>query len=175
MTPRELQDHKEGILKELRSHITSGKVIGEEWCFISLPTENAHCGHPTGEMSGFSQRVHPMIITKISDLVASGITDVQEIRKLLWHYVQHTIPVELNLTPSLTDRAFYPMPCDIRNHISKAKKALELSKLDQENLRLKIEDWKNPLFQLIISLDHMLRKATLKMIKININWQASVI
>ena len=34
------------------------------------------------------------------------------------------------------------MPCDIRNHISKAKKALELSKVDQENLKLKIEEWK---------------------------------
>ena len=88
MTPRKLQDHKEGILKKLRSLITSGKVTGEEWCFISLPTENAHCGHPTGEMSGFSQCLHSMIITKISDLVAS-ITDVQEIRKLLRHNVQH--------------------------------------------------------------------------------------
>ena len=83
-----------------------------------------------------------MLTLVISDLVASGITDVQEIRKLLQHYVQHTISVKLNLTPSLTDRAFYPMPCDIRNHISKAKKAVELSKLDQENLSLKIEDWK---------------------------------
>ena len=32
----------------------------------------------------------------------------------------------------------------IRNHISKAKKTLDLSKLDQKNLRLKIEDWKCP-------------------------------
>ena len=117
-------------------------MTGEEWCFISLPTENAHCAHPTGEISGFSQRVHPMIIAKISELVASGITCVQEVRKMLWNYVQHTISTELNLTPSVTDRSFYPMPCDIRNHISKAKKALELSKLDQENLKLKIEDWK---------------------------------
>ena len=142
MTPRQLRDHKEAILKELRSCITSGKVIGEEWCFISLPTENAHCAHPTGEVSGFSQRVHPMIIAKISELVASGITGVQEVRKLLRNYVQQTISTELSLTPSLTDRSFYPMPCDIRNHISKAKKALELSKVDQENLKLKIEEWK---------------------------------
>ena len=132
MTSRQLRDHKEKVLQELRSCITSGKVTGEEWCFISLPTENAHCAHPTGEISGFSQRVHPMIIAKISELVASGITCVQEVRKMLRNYVQHTISTELNLTPSVTDRSFYPMPCDIRNHISKAKKALELSKLDQE-------------------------------------------
>ena len=34
------------------------------------------------------------------------------------------------------------MLCDIKNHVCKAKKAFELSKLDQENLRLKMEDWK---------------------------------
>ena len=80
MTLRQLQDHKERVLKELRSCITSGKVTGEEWCFISLPTENAHCTHSTGEISSFSQRVHPMIISK---LVASGITGVQEVHKIL--------------------------------------------------------------------------------------------
>ena len=29
----------------------------------------------------------------------------------------------------------------IKNHVGNAKRALELSKLDQENLRLKIEEW----------------------------------
>lgn len=33
--------------------------------FVSLPTEEAHHGHPTGEQDGFAQRVHPGIITKI--------------------------------------------------------------------------------------------------------------
>ena len=37
------------------------------------------------------------------------------------------------------DRAFYPLHEDIRNHVSKAKKALELSKFDQQNLQLKIK------------------------------------
>ena len=40
------------------------------------------------------------------------------------------------------DRAFYPLHEDIRNHVSKARKALELSKFDQQNLQLKIEEWK---------------------------------
>ena len=48
-------------------------------------------------MSGF-------IIAKISELVASGITGVQEVRKLLKSYVQQTISIELNLVPSLTYR-----------------------------------------------------------------------
>ena len=159
MIPRQLWDHKERVLKELRSSITFGKVTGEKWCYVSLPTENAHSGHPTGEMSGFTQRVHPVIIAKISELVASGITGVQEVRKCLRiMFNKLHISTELNLIPSLTDRSFYPMPCDIRNHISKAKKALELSKVDQENLKLKIEEWKSPLLQLTISLDHILKE-----------------
>ena len=39
------------------------------------------------------------------------------------------------------DRAYYPIICDIRNHIYKAKQALDLSKFDQENLKLKIKSW----------------------------------
>ena len=44
--------------------------------------------------------------------------------------------------PSPTDRAYYPTTTDIRNHMYKAKLALQLSKFDQENLALKIEEWK---------------------------------
>lgn len=141
MASRELRDYRERTLKELRCHIASGLAKGEEWCFVSLPSRDAHM-HPTGEESGFSQRIHPMIVVKISELVASGITNVHEVLKILRHYVQHTVSVELNIAPSLSNRAFYPMPCDIENHVSKAKKALQLSKLDQENLRLKIEEWR---------------------------------
>ena len=114
MTKRQLRNSKENMLSQLRKEIVSGKVTGEEFCFIELPTENAHSGHPTGEISGFSQHVHPLIITKITELVASGITNVHEVHKILQHYVQHNISVEHNLNPLPTDRAFYPMPCDIK-------------------------------------------------------------
>ena len=106
-----------------------------------LPTLNAHTNHIVREIPGYSQRIHPILITKIAELVADGITDVQEIRKMLRNYVKHTVSVQLSISPSHTDRSFYPMPCDIRNHVSKAKRALQLSKLDQENLKLKIEEW----------------------------------
>jgi len=39
----------------------------------------------------------------------------------------------------VSDQAFYPLPLDIKNHVDIAKQALQLSKFDQENLRLKIE------------------------------------
>lgn len=51
--------------------------------------------------------------------------------------------MELGFKPKLHDRAYYPSITDIKNHVYQAKRALELSKMDQENLRLKIEQWKH--------------------------------
>ena len=42
---------------------------------------------------------------------------------------------------TISNRALFPTDIDVRNHITTAKRALELSKLDQENLRLKIMKW----------------------------------
>ena len=44
--------------------------------------------------------------------------------------------------PCKTDRAYYPTVTDINNHVTKAKSALQLSKLDQQNLHLEIQEWK---------------------------------
>ena len=74
MASRELRDYKERTLQELRHCIASGIAEGEEWCFVSLPSVDAHSGHPTGEESGFSQRIHPMIIVKISELSLMTLT-----------------------------------------------------------------------------------------------------
>ena len=43
--------------------------------------------------------------------------------------------------PNLTDRAYYPKAVDIRNHISKVKRALQLSVIDQENAIKTIAQW----------------------------------
>ena len=40
------------------------------------------------------------------------------------------------------DRAYFPTHDDLRNHIYRAKQALQHSKYDQENLRLKLQNWK---------------------------------
>ena len=45
--------------------------------------------------------------------------------------------------PNPNDRAYFPLDTDLRNHIFMAKQALQLSCLDQENARLKIEKWKD--------------------------------
>ena len=41
-----------------------------------------------------------------------------------------------------SDGAFYPLPIDITNYIGIAKQAMEMSELDQVNLRMKIEVWR---------------------------------
>ena len=45
--------------------------------------------------------------------------------------------------PNPNDQAYFPLDTDLRNHIFMAKQALQQSCLDQENVRLKIEKWKD--------------------------------
>ena len=86
-----------------------------------------------------AQKVHPLISKKIEDLVREGSTDPNEVQRALREYIRGQCSVS---KPSLTDRAYYPTTADIRNHMYKAKMAIQLSKFDQENLALKIADWK---------------------------------
>ena len=96
--------------------------------------------HTVGKWSGFTQKVNQQIIQKIHEMVSCGITDMSEAKRGLRLHMEQT-KQELGAEPEVTNRAFYPTSSDIRNHIFKAKQALELSKLDQENLRLKITQW----------------------------------
>ena len=119
------------------------KVNTETKYFISLPSIDAHSGHPLGcDACGFAQRIHPLVTQKITELVSSGITDTGEVKRHLHFYVTKTVPKELGIHPKPNNRAFHPTTVDIRNHIWTVKKALELSKIDQENVRCKIENWK---------------------------------
>ena len=54
--------------------------------FLSLPTNEAHSNHPTGPDIAFAQKVYPLLIAKISDLVSSNICDVHEVKKMIKHY-----------------------------------------------------------------------------------------
>ena len=109
--------------------------------FVTLPTEDAHHGHPTGEgVAGFSQRMNEKVATKISEIIADGITDIPQVRSLLRHYVMHDLCKDN--PPNPNDRAYFPLDNDLRNHIYMAKHAIQLSCLDQENAMLKIEQWR---------------------------------
>lgn len=75
------------------------------------------------------------------ELVEDGLTGTNEVKYSLKHFVHTTLSTELGRKPLPGDRAFYPRSEDIRNHICKAKRAIELSKYDQENLWLKVQEW----------------------------------
>ena len=132
---------REAKLKKLREELENNTAKSQAKYFVSLPANEAHKNHPTGADIAFAQKVHPLLIRKISELVSANITDVHEIKRLLKYYTNNQISKELGFKPNVHDRAFYPNTVDIKNHIYRAKRARELSKIDQENLRLKIQEW----------------------------------
>ena len=139
VSQNQIQKIREESLYELRNSFESGKapMITKKY-FVSLPTEEAHhkC-HPTKGIMGFSQRVHPELIAKIQEFVSIGTVEPVEVQRLLKHHVKHYMCVG-NL-PDPNDRAYYPSLDDTRNHIAKAKRALQLSVVDQENAQKLIE------------------------------------
>ena len=141
---RKLKETKARKINELKESLAAGKKVDTETkYFVLLPTKEAHGSyHPTSGPAGFAQRVHPKIIEKINVLVGEGITEVEEVKRALRHYVLHILFPDPNNRPDETNRAYYPTKTDIKNHVYSAKRAQELSKLDQDNLSLKIEQWK---------------------------------
>ena len=67
-------------------------------------------------------------------MVISGITSTSEVKRWLNFHATTVLAPQLGIGLSGHNRAF---STDVRNHIYIAKKALELSKIDQENVRLK--------------------------------------
>ena len=109
--------------------------------YISLPTEDSHQGHPTGAGTAvFAQRVNDKVAIKISELVADGVTESDKVRSILRHYVLKDLCK--NNPPDCNDRVYFPTDTDLRNHIYMAKRVMQLSCLDQENIKLKLENWK---------------------------------
>ena len=66
-----------------------------------------------------AQRVNPYVAQKISELVAEGMIDPQEIKRALKHYVNTVLCADN--PPDPDDRAYYPTLRDLQNHIYKAK------------------------------------------------------
>ena len=109
VSKHKLRQMKEEKLREAREAIAIGGVKTVQKYFVSLPTEQAHKGHPVSAAASFCQRVHPIILNKISELVSSCIDETKEVQRALNHYVKHTLPIEHNITPIPTERAFYPL------------------------------------------------------------------
>lgn len=105
-------------INELKESLAAGKKVDTEtkYYFVLLPTKEAHRSyHPTSGPAGFAQRVHPKIIEKINLLVGEGITEVEEVKCALRHYVLHVLFPDPNNRPNETNRAYYPTKTDIKN------------------------------------------------------------
>lgn len=151
-----LRQLREERLAQLSQEMKSGSPAREVRYFVSLPTCDAHTKHPTDETSGYAQKVHPAIAQKISEIVSDGTVEIHEVKRSLRNYVHTQFSKRYQCQPSPSDRAFHPSLQDIRNHVHKAKKALELSKLDQENLHLMVKQWEQeqPTQQTLLSPLH---------------------
>lgn len=77
ISQRQLRKCKENLLIAAREAIKNGSVKSYERHFVSLPMQGAHLGHPVDIHASFCQRVHPIIIKKISELVSSGIVETK--------------------------------------------------------------------------------------------------
>ena len=140
-----MKETKATKMAALKKVLVSGEEVETTTkYFVLLPTVQAHGKyHPTSGLAGFAQKVHPKITEKINTLVGEGITELQEVKRALRHYVIHCLFPDPKDRPCETNRAYYPTNTDIKNHVYSAKCAQELSKLDQDNLKLKIDKWKN--------------------------------
>ncbi len=129
---------KEEALTKLRHTVEAdGKISTRTMYFVSLPANEAHeQTHPVGQQAGMAQKVHAGVIQKINELVKQGITDARTVQRCLRAHVQSKY-----VQADQDDRAYYPILSDIQNHIYSAKKGMEFSKLDQENLHKKIQQW----------------------------------
>ena len=86
-------------LDQLRTALQNGHVREEHKHFVSLPTVEAHSGHATGIQAGFSQRVNPAVVAKITELVGRGI---RLYNKLSNHYVSHICLYLIRISDSRT-------------------------------------------------------------------------
>ena len=79
LTLRTLREKKMNALK-LQLSKNPEAVVTKVVYFVSLPTEEAHIGHPTGAgVGGFSQRMNEQVADKIAEIVAEGITDKNKV------------------------------------------------------------------------------------------------
>ena len=87
------------------------------------------------------QRIDKRVTEKGHELVKDGVTSVAEIERHLSFYVKKELFDGLP-TPDPGNRRFFPLQNDIYNITYRASIQMRYSKIDQENLVHKINNWK---------------------------------
>ena len=88
-----------------------------------------------------SQQVDHRIVAKLSEFFGEGIRSIKEMQRIINPYVKKELFRGENVPPP-ENRRFFPLARDIRNHMYRATTKLRLSKIDQENLSMKVKEWK---------------------------------
>ena len=107
-----------------------------------MPSEEAHSGHPVGSNAMYSQRIHPLLVTKITEMALEGITNTTEVKRSLRFYANTVLSSQVGIKFSKQIVLFIPQALIFAIIFMQPKKILELSKLDQKNVRLTVEQHK---------------------------------
>ena len=145
--PNATRTQKENLVHDLRNKLSKDVIKGTSSFYVTLPFMEKHSHTPLGA----ARRMHPMIRSKIVELVEDGITNSKVIKKLLRKFVKR-ISKEDYVSPHPTDRAFYPLEKDIINAVHAAVSFGKYSVLDQINLEKLVCQWTDenegkPIFQ----------------------------
>ena len=92
-------------------------------------------------MAGFSKTVDERVITKLHELVGEWIQNVRDMARHIRICFKNDLFRSSSIPPS-ANRRFNATLKDVRNHMYKAAVKHKFSKLDQTNLDLKVQEWK---------------------------------
>lgn len=85
---------------------------------MRIPLCSIHINHPVGESATIGQYVDKRVIDKIYELAKRNITNVAEVKRCLDRYVETDVfgGVPDAQKPKKTNRRYYPLRKDLRNH-----------------------------------------------------------
>ena len=99
------------------------------------------CKNFCSQEAGITQPLDSRIVEKINDLVNEGSSNVREIERTFASYVKFELFKD-EQPPTSSNRRFYPIHKDIRNHHYKAYTRNKLVVLDQDNVAKLVEQFK---------------------------------
>ena len=85
--------HLEDLKSALKQETPAIQGVPKYW--VSIPSIEAHSGHPVGDKAMYSQRIHPLLVAKITETVLEGITNTAEVKRSLRFYA-NTILAKFN-------------------------------------------------------------------------------
>ncbi|XP_052812467.1 uncharacterized protein LOC128240026 [Mya arenaria] len=106
----EYRAEKKRALQEFKNNMEES---GQRKFFTFFPATNSHSEHPNAN----SERMDPILIKKVEELVKQGITDNDEIKQHLTEFVHATIGPNV----PRNNHRFFPLQRILRNHIRRCE------------------------------------------------------